>query len=249
MDASARLKAYVQANPGAIGKVIDLEATDRLLTLDLTAANTELNAGIVSDRAKFSVWIDQQLSKANCRYGIGGFMENRTIYAGIPLFEREAEPRRLHLGVDIWGDADTPVYAPLDGTVHSFNDNANLGDYGPTIILQHNLDGLTLYSLYGHLSRRNLVGLSIGQPIKRDELIADLGSADENGNWPPHLHFQLMLDMEGMSGDYPGACRYSEKEKYLKNIADPGLILNPPEPSVQAHKASPTGRDLEGANE
>jgi hypothetical protein len=97
------------------------------------------------------------------RYGIGGYMEHRTIYSRSAHFDTADEPRRLHLGVDIWGDAGTPIYSPLAGIVHSFADNDNFGDYGPCIILQHNLGGLALYSLYGHLSRKSLAGLAVGQ--------------------------------------------------------------------------------------
>jgi hypothetical protein len=84
----------------------------------------------------------QKLADNNCRYGIGGYMEHRTIYTRSALFDTDDEPRRLHLGVDIWGDAHTCLRA-TKGTVHSFADNDNFGDYGPTIILQHNLDGLS----------------------------------------------------------------------------------------------------------
>jgi murein DD-endopeptidase MepM/ murein hydrolase activator NlpD len=69
-----------------------------------------------------------------------------------------------------------------------------------------------LYSLYGHLSRKSLEGLTVGMPVKKDEQIATLGDNTENGQWPPHLHFQLMFDMEGKFGDYPGVCKYSEME-------------------------------------
>jgi hypothetical protein len=52
----------------------------------------------------------------------------------------------------------------------------------------------------------------------------------ENARWPPHLHFQIVIDMEipiaiGKKGDYPGVCKLSEKEKYLNNCLDPDLIL------------------------
>ncbi len=155
-------------------------------------------------------------------------MELRTIYDNRPQFDTGDEPRRLHLGVDIWGDAGTPVYAPLAGTIHSYKDNAHFGDYGPTIILQHDLDGLIFYSLYGHLSRGNLKGIAIGQQINSGQPIANLGEAYENGSWPPHLHFQLILDMQDNKGDYPGACKISEKETYLQNIPDPDPILQFP---------------------
>ncbi len=226
MDPHARLKAYLQNNPAAIGKVVDYNAgTDRLFSLDFTAANTELNMGIIADTQQFSDWVSEKLRTNNCRYGIGGYMEHRTIYAMSPHFDTDDEPRRLHLGVDIWGDAGTPIYSPFDGTVHSFQDNNNLGDYGPTIILQHNLDGLILYSLYGHLSGMSLNGLTIGMPIYKSQRIATLGNNRENGQWPPHLHFQLLYDMEGKQGDYPGVCKYSEKEKYELNVPDPKLVL------------------------
>src|ERR1700744_5848171 len=120
--------------------------------------------------------VSDKLAENNCRYGIGGYMEHRTIYARSTHFDTVSEePRRLHLGVDIWADAGTPVYAPLDGKIHSFKDKANFGDYGPTIIIEHRLDGFTLYSLYGHLSRESLSGLAIGQAVKSGQQIATFG--------------------------------------------------------------------------
>ena len=229
MDATARLAAYLEAHPEAAGKVVDFNrATDRLYHFNFTATNTELDADTFSDTIKFDRWITQKRSDNNSRYGVGGYMEHRTIYARSAHFDTDDEPRRLHLGVDIWGKAGTPVYSPLPGKVHSFQNNDNFGDYGPTIILEHNLDGITLYSLYGHLSRQSLDGLYAGKIINCDEQIAALGNTDENGHWPPHLHFQLMFDMEGKQGDYPGVCKFSEKDIYLKNIPDPQLILGFP---------------------
>jgi hypothetical protein len=229
-DASVQLAAYIKAHPDAVGKVVDFDTDhDHLYHLDLTAGNKELDAAIIADAAKFDRWVTEKLHDNNCKYGIGGYMENRTIYAGIPLFDNGVdEPRFLHLGVDIWARAGTAVYSSLPGRVHSFKDNHNYGDYGPTIILEHNLEGLTLYTLYGHLSRKNLNGLNAAMPININQKIGDFGGIEENGHWPPHLHFQLMFDMEDKQGDYPGACRFSEKEKYLKNIPDPQLILQFP---------------------
>ncbi len=226
MDKALALKAYVMANPQAISNIVDFNAeTDRLYHFDLTAANTALDADTFSDTLKFSDWVTSQLNDNNCRYGIGGYMENRVIYARSQHFDTLDEPRRLHLGVDIWAGAGTPVYTPLKAIVHSFKDNNNFGDYGPTIILEHHLPGFKLYTLYGHLNRRSLDGLYEGKPISAGQQIASFGESYENGSWPPHLHFQLMFDMQGKKGDYPGVCRYSEKELYQKNIPDPALLL------------------------
>jgi murein DD-endopeptidase MepM/ murein hydrolase activator NlpD len=229
MDASGLLATYIKSHPGSVGKVVDFDlATDRLFHFDFTANNTELDPGSFTDTAKFTVWVNEKLKTNKAKYGIGGYMEHRTLYARSPLFDAGDEPRRLHLGIDIWAKEGTPVYSPLPGKVHSFNDNNNFGDYGPTIILEHDLDGLKLYSLYGHLSRSSLDGLSIGQTVHPNQQIASFGGIEENGHWPPHLHFQLMFDMEGNHGDYPGVCRFSEREKYLKNVPDPQLILKFP---------------------
>lgn len=227
MLATEQLAAYIKVHPGAIGKVVDFDVkSDRLYPLDFTAANAELTPELVTDTDAFTQWVTKKLIDNNCRYGIGGYMEHRTIYSRSAHFDTADEPRRLHLGVDIWGDAGTLVYSPLAGTVHSFADNDNFGDYGPTIILQHDLDGLTMYSLYGHLRRTSLMGLQVGQAISINQQIATFGNATENGHWPPHLHFQLMLDIGGAKGDYPGVGQYSRKAEYLHNIPDPELILH-----------------------
>ena len=227
MDKHGQLKQWLQQHANQVAPVVDFDAdTDRLLQLDFTGNNHELSPDDIADTRKFSAWIFGKLRANNCRYGIGGYFEHRTIYARSPLFNTgNTEPRRLHLGIDIWGPAGTQVYAPLAGTVHSFNNNDNFGDYGPTIILEHKLGSLNLYTLYGHLNRQSLTGLYPGKPIPQGQPLALLGNDDENGHWPPHLHFQLMFDMEGLQGDYPGVCRFSEAERYRQNIPDPELIL------------------------
>jgi murein DD-endopeptidase MepM/ murein hydrolase activator NlpD len=140
---------------------------------------------------------------ASATYGIGGYDEHRTVYSRSKVFDTIEEPRRLHLGVDIWGNAGTPVYAPIDGTVHSFAFNDQYGDYGATIILSHATKERSFHTLYGHLSLSDLNGLSEGQIIRAGQEIAHFGQPQENGHWPPHLHFQMIIDMQGMNGDFP----------------------------------------------
>lgn len=209
-----------------IGKVVDFNpATDRLYPFDFTAGNKELTAAILADTELFSAWVDDKLSAGNCRYGIGGYNEHRTIYARSNHFDTVEEPRRLHLGVDIWGPAETPIYNFYDATVHSFKFNDHFGDYGATIILKYHIDGTVLHALYGHLSLASLHGLSEGKLIRAGEQFASFGIEAENGHWPPHLHFQLIYDMRGLKGDYPGVCQFSKKESYLANCPDPMQIL------------------------
>jgi murein DD-endopeptidase MepM/ murein hydrolase activator NlpD len=223
------LKQYIQNYAGNIGKVVEFDAqTDKLYHFDFTAANKELSPEIFEDTGRFSEWVTQKLKISGSRYGAGGYMEHRTIYSRSEHFSTEDEPRRLHLGIDIWAETGTLVYAPIAGKVHSFRDNNNHGDYGPTIILQHDLDGLELYTLYGHLSLHDLDGLHTGDIIEKEQMIGSFGNQGENGHWPPHLHFQLMFSMEGLQGDYPGVARFSEKAKWMANMPDPNLILQFP---------------------
>lgn len=203
-------------------------AQDKLLHLDFTEKNKELTAAIIGNTTQFSAWIDQQLQTTHSRYGIGGYDEHRTVYNRSHLFdapEQGNEPRRLHIGVDIWGPAGTPVYAFMGGMVHSLAFNDQYGDYGATMILLHQLDGMPFYTLYGHVSLPDIQKLSSGQYVSIGQQIAHFGPPAENGHWPPHLHFQVILDMELKEGDYPGVCKYSEREKYLANCPDPDLIL------------------------
>ncbi len=218
---------YFLERPAGIHPVVDFEkGIDRLLPFDFTSENRSLSADTISETSLFTGWVEQELKANRCRYGIGGYNEHRTLYARSSHFDSGEEPRRLHLGTDIWGPAGTRVYCPLDGRVHSFRFNNTFGDYGATIILEHDVAGSKLHTLYGHLDLESISDLEEGRFISKGELLARFGPAEENGNWPPHLHFQLILDMEGNRGDYPGVCRFSERERYLENCPDPSIILH-----------------------
>lgn len=203
-------------------------AKDKLLQFDLTIANTEITNNVFIDTKQFTEWVNKKLSFANARYGIGGYAEHRTVYGISKVFDGskpDEEPRRLHLGIDIWGKPNTPVMAPYDGIVHSFAFNNNFGDYGTTIILSHNIEGVSFFTLYGHLGLNSIKNLQGGERIEKGEIFADFGIPAENGSWPPHLHFQLIDNIGEWKGDYPGVCKFSEKEQWLANSPDPDLVL------------------------
>ena len=205
---------------------LDLNATS-VTRLDFSARNpTVLNADL-RDTAAFNRLVEDMLAAAGASTGIGGYLENRVIYRrsehfGGGLLE---EARSLHLGVDVWVPAGTPVLAPLPATIHSLADNDNFGDYGPTVILEHTLEDTIFYSLCGHLSRAEFRQLRIGQALAQGEAFATVGPYPENGDWPPHLHFQLMTNLRGHTGDFPGVARPSERETWAALCPDPNLIL------------------------
>ncbi|MFD2571725.1 peptidase M23 [Spirosoma soli] len=208
------------------------------LILDFSSSNPDLATLDLTNTATFADYVVNQLKLSGARVGVGGYNEHRVIYRRSEHFQQMTEPREIHLGIDLWADAGTPVFAPLDGVVHSFQDNANFGDYGPTIILEHYVEssaagkprpGLAafhpLYSLYGHLTRESLNGLYEGKEFKAGQKIAEIGPYPENGDWPPHLHFQLMTDMLGLKGDFPGVCSLADRAKFLAICPNPNDLL------------------------
>ena len=79
--------------------------------------------------------------------------------------------------------------------------------------------------MYGHLSKKCLKKLKLGQIVKKGEWIGEIGNYKINGNWPPHLHFQIMFDLENYENDYPGVCFEDEQEKFQKNCPNPIQFL------------------------
>ncbi len=236
--AAALLPAVLKRHQPDFHSVVPFDpARDRLYPFDFTENNTELPPEQIAETERFAAYINRTLQNHQARYGFGGYGEHRTLYARSKHFDQpagsetarivsgEAEPRRLHLGIDIWGPSGTRVMSPFDGIVHSFAFNNNDSDYGATLILTHNLEGIGFHTLYGHLSLNSIKNLYEGKNIRKGEVIAEFGMRFENGNWPPHLHFQLIQDMQDWKGDYPGVCRYSEKQQWLDNCPDPDLIL------------------------
>ena len=133
--------------------------------------------------------------------------------------------RNIHLGIDFWCGVNTPVVSVMKGKIHSFNNNTALGDYGPTIILKHEIEGFVFYTLYGHLSLASLEGLIVGAKIEAGEVIGYLGSSLVNGNYAPHLHFQIIKEIGESFGDFKGVTSLKNKEEDFLNCPDPNLLL------------------------
>ncbi|NKI32885.1 peptidoglycan DD-metalloendopeptidase family protein [Croceivirga thetidis] len=192
--------------------------------IDLSDSNKDLDYVNISNPEECQNYIDLILKNSGAKVAYGGYLERRNLYKESQLFSGHNQ-RNIHLGLDFWCSVGTEVLAPLDGRIHSFKNNSELGDYGPTIILEHSIFGEVFYSLYGHLSVESLEGLLVGQEIKANQTIANLGRPEINVNYAPHLHFQLVMDIEGYFGDYPGVCRQDDLEFYSKNCPNPNLLL------------------------
>ncbi len=203
-----------------------IQETKPCRKLDFSADNTTLAKQKFENVGQFSEYVFQDLLSNNEYMGIGGYRENRVIYSKLQHFGGgEIDARNLHLGTDIWANAGTVVFAPMDGTIHSFHYNNHEGDYGPTIILKHQLDNHCFYTLYGHLSLDSIVAIKRNQLIKAGTALGQIGDYPENGNWPAHLHFQIIEDIGSFQGDYPGVCNQKDSDYFFQNCPNPNLIL------------------------
>ena len=197
------------------------------VALDLSTTNETLKSVDVSSSEKLEIFVNNHIALNKAKVAFGGYLETRNIYQRSSYF-KDANPqteRNIHLGLDLWLATDSVIYSPIDSAVHSFKNNTNFGDYGPTIILEHNIQGINFYTLYGHLSLASIQNLKIGQKFKQGEQIATLGAASVNGDYPPHLHFQIIKDMQDYVGDYPGVCSKQDLEFYKANCPDPKLVF------------------------
>lgn len=179
-----------------------------IMSFDLSVGSLDLGNNSNFLTKKFERLIQNLLAENNATIGIGGYNETRPFYT-TDAYQVPSNNgpiwRTVHLGLDFWTDAETPVFSPLAGQIHSFQNNAADCDYGPTIIIEHQATPeLTFYTLYGHLTLDSLEGLEIGMPIKKGQQIAKIGAPPINGNWAPHLHFQIILDLLEKKGDFPG---------------------------------------------
>ena len=182
--------------------------TGQPFVFDFTKKNKTISKIDPNNQLGFSLYITETLSKVGRMLGVGCYAEDRIVYTG-SLFTGDGEVRSIHLGIDLFVPSGTAIFVPLDAAIHSFHDNNRFHDYGPTIILEHNMKGVKFYTLYGHLSKCSLRKLVIGEKVTAGFQIASVGKQKENGSWPPHLHFQIITDLLGFKGDFPVVARPS----------------------------------------
>lgn len=192
--------------------------------IDLSSENPELLGVAISEPHSCQSYIDKVLKRNNAKVACGGYLEKRNLYALSYRFS-EGKERNIHLGMDFWCNANTKVIVPITGKVHSFKNNSDFGNYGPTIILEHAIDSFSFYTLYGHLSLESLHNLYVGKEFTKGENLGTLGTPDINVNYAPHLHFQIIQTIGDYSGDYPGVCNKDDVNFYKSNCLDPNLLF------------------------
>ncbi len=212
-----------------IGKAAPIINTDgKAIVLDLSTGSRLRGEAIANlDVDKLGSLIDETMADAGTGFAFGRYAEPRDLYNNEHFAGGSAaESRTVHLGLDLFCVAGTPVFAPLAGKVELLANNARELDYGPMLVLAHEDDqGERFFTLYGHLGLDVLDALGTGKIVNAGEQIATVGAPPTNGNWPPHLHFQVILDLTDLGADFPGVARESEQEYWLGLSPSPAVFF------------------------
>lgn len=116
-------------------------------------------------------------------FGFGKYNERRPYVYQTDLFSPNSPlARNIHLGIDFFAPAGTPVHSFADGEILHFGYNDQAGDYGHVFVLEVAIsETLSLYGLYGHLSKSSIVDKKQKQKVKKGEVLGWLGEKHENG--------------------------------------------------------------------
>jgi 4-aminobutyrate aminotransferase-like enzyme/Ser/Thr protein kinase RdoA (MazF antagonist) len=230
------IQRWLQANASAAASILEIDLrTAPSMVFDLSVGSVFLGADpSATESSALTEKILGEMKRAGVRAGVGRYDEPRMLYSS-PLFgagdDRTEERRTIHLGIDLFTEPGTSLLAPLDGVVHIVANNTAALDYGPLVILRHETsEGEEFFTLYGHLTKDTLGSLKTGQQVARGQTFARVGSAQENGGWTPHVHFQIILDLLELGADFPGVAYASQRSVWTSLSPDPNLLLGiPPE--------------------
>ncbi len=232
---AAEVRRWLVAHPERVGPVLDPDPRSApRTTLDLSVGSGDWSVrGGRDDGSSWGSAIATRMHTDGASVAVGRYGEARLWYTA-PQFRTPTDSgdewRTIHLGVDLFAPAGTAVLAPIDGTVESVHNNAGRLDYGPTVVLRHEIPGADApwYTLYGHLDEAALT-LQRGLAVRAGDRLGSVGTSRVNGGWPPHLHLQIIADRVGYDGDFPGVARPSDRAVWLSISPDPNLILRFPE--------------------
>jgi 4-aminobutyrate aminotransferase-like enzyme/Ser/Thr protein kinase RdoA (MazF antagonist) len=228
------VERWLRSNARSAASILDIDLrTAPNMVFDLSVGSAFLGADpSAAETGALTEKIFHEMKRAGVRVGVGRYDEARMLYTS-PLFGESDDPtherRTIHLGTDLFVEPDTPVRAPLDGVVEIVANNTAPLDYGPLVILRHETsDGEEFFTLYGHLTKDTLSSLKVGQRVARGQVFSRVGSAQENGGWSPHLHFQIILDLLDLRADFPGVAYASQRAVWTSLSPDPNLLLGIP---------------------
>jgi 4-aminobutyrate aminotransferase-like enzyme/Ser/Thr protein kinase RdoA (MazF antagonist) len=176
----------------------------------------------------FQFKIEQLQKQVPSKILAGGYLEPRNLYTSTEydtVGNYGKQSRTIHLGVDFWLPENTPIYALFDGEVVIVENDHGDKEYGGLIVLKHQQKDWCFYTLYGHNTAKSVLNHRIGDFVKNGQQVAILANYPENGNWAPHLHFQVMLSLLDYKTDFPGVAYFNQIEVWKSICPDPNLLF------------------------
>lgn len=225
----SKFEAWVKNQSFSLSHLFPDQKKQDAIHLDLSVSSLWIeNEAAFNDLTYFQYKIERLQEAHPNKIIAGGYLEPRPLYTSedydIPS-DQGPISRCVHLGVDFWLPSKTPVHALLDGTVVMALDRKGEKEYGGFVILEHRFSNDSFYTLYGHLDPASIAAHKVGDALKKDALIGKLGSKENNGNWAPHLHFQILLDLLNYTEDFPGVQTYQSQELWADLCPDPNQMF------------------------
>ncbi len=223
-----------RAAEGALAPLlVPAPAPDEVTLLDLSVGSPLLGADPAElETDRLSTLVDDAMARAGASVGIGRWDEARPIYLGSAFTRGDHaidEHRTIHLGLDVFVPAGVDLHTPLDGVVEALADNGPEKDYGPVVLLRHEpADAPRFWTLWGHLDPEVLERLAPGRTLKAGDRVARVGAPPRNGDWPPHLHLQLVVDPLELGHDVPGVAPARERSTWRAWCPDPSVLCGLP---------------------
>ncbi|WP_374653210.1 aminotransferase class III-fold pyridoxal phosphate-dependent enzyme [Dongia sp.] len=238
-DHVPHLRRWLDFNNHRFGPVVAAPlGRDHVAILDASLAPERLSHPSRDGGGNLTAWWRAAAARVAPRIGIGRYAEDRGIYDH-PGEPRDENPRRIHHAIDIFLAAGTEILCPFPGTIEDFGNDTERHGFGGILILRHETDeGAPFWTFYGHLAPAGLAALEHGQGVAPGAVIGRLAAEAENGDWPPHLHFQLMTHLMGWkAAQVIGLSWAGQWELWREICPDPNIILG-----IGAECAAPVAR-------
>ena len=224
-----RFQNWVSENNFQLTDLFSTIQKNEIIPLDLSVSSKWIgHQEEFNDLDFFEYKINKLQAKNPSKIIAGGYLEPRPLYTSTDfdtIGNNGRESRTIHLGVDFWLPPQTPIHALFNGEVVVCFNNTGNKLYGGLIILKHTIKNLSFYTLYGHLSAESVSNKKVGDTIKKGNCIGYLGNREENGNWVPHLHFQILLSLLDFKNDFPGVANFIEIDVWKSICPDPNLLF------------------------
>ena len=176
----------------------------------------------------FQFKIEQLQKEVPTKILAGGYLEPRNLYTSTEydtIGNYGNQSRTIHIGVDFWLPENTPVHALFDGEVVIVENDIGDKEYGGLVVLKHQQKDFCFYTLYGHNTAQSVLKHKLGAIVKKGAQVAALANYPENGNWAPHLHFEITLSLLDYKTDFPGVAYFNQIDVWKSLCPDPNLLF------------------------